>query len=148
MGYVPVPKDLSDVKTKVALNMTARQLICFSLAAVVGVPFYLLTKGIIGSDVSAILMVTIMLPFFFLAMYEKDGLPFEKVVGIIIRQKFIYPAIRPYKTENIYAVIDSLVKEEASGEKEKKTAGKARHGGKTKPLVANSKKRKQGEKGA
>ena len=142
MGYVPVPKDLSDVKTKVALNMTARQLICFSLAAVVGVPFYLLTKGIIGSDVSAILMVTIMLPFFFLAMYEKDGLPFEKVVGIIIRQKFIYPAIRPYKTENIYAVIDSLVKEEASGEKEKKTAGKTRRGNKAKTHTAGGKRKK------
>lgn len=142
MGYVPVPKDLSDVKTKVALNMTARQLICFSLAAVVGVPFYLLTKGIIGSDVSAILMVTIMLPFFFLAMYEKDGLPFEKVVGIIIRQKFIYPAIRPYKTENIYAVIDSLVKEEASGEKEKKTAGKTRRGSKAKTHTAGGKRKK------
>ena len=80
MGYVPVPKDLTNVKTKVALNMTARQLVCFSLAAVVGVPFYLLTRGILGADVSAILMVTIMLPFFFLAMYEKDGLPFEKVM--------------------------------------------------------------------
>lgn len=142
MGYVPVPKDLSDVKTKVALNMTARQLICFSLAAVVGVPFYLLTKGIIGSDVSAILMVTIMLPFFFLAMYEKDGLPFEKVVGIIIRQKFIYPAIRPYKTENFYAVIDSLAKEEASGEKEKKTTGKTRRGSKTKTYTARGKRKK------
>lgn len=37
---------------------------------------------------------------FFMAMYEKDGLPFEKVVANIIRQKFICPAVRPYKTEN------------------------------------------------
>ena len=29
----------------------------------------------IGSSIAAILMVTIMLPFFFMAMYEKDGLP-------------------------------------------------------------------------
>ena len=29
MPYVPVPKDLTKVKTKVALNLTARQLICF-----------------------------------------------------------------------------------------------------------------------
>ena len=143
MAYVSVPKDLANVKTKVALNMTARQLICFSLAAAVGVPFYLLTKGILGTDVSAILMVTIMLPFFFLAMYEKDGLPFEKVMRNIIRQKFIYPAERPYRTENLYAVMASRAKEEASGEKEKKTAGKTRHGGKTKPLVANMEKKKQ-----
>lgn len=36
MAYVPVPKDLTKVKTKVALNLTKRQLIFFSLAAVVG----------------------------------------------------------------------------------------------------------------
>ena len=40
MAYVPVPKDLTKVKTKVALNLTKRQLIFFSLAAVVGIPFY------------------------------------------------------------------------------------------------------------
>lgn len=37
MAYVPVPKDLTQVKTKVALNLTKRQLIFFSMAAVVGV---------------------------------------------------------------------------------------------------------------
>ena len=40
MAYVPVPKDLTKVKTKVALNLTKRQLIFFSLAAVVGVPWF------------------------------------------------------------------------------------------------------------
>lgn len=29
--YVPVPKDLTTVKTKVAFNLTKRQLICFGL---------------------------------------------------------------------------------------------------------------------
>ena len=38
MAYVTVPKDLTKVKTKVALNLTKRQLECFSAAAVVGVP--------------------------------------------------------------------------------------------------------------
>ncbi|MCE0642438.1 PrgI family protein, partial [Clostridioides difficile] len=30
MAYVPVPKDLSKVKTKVAFNLTKRQILCFS----------------------------------------------------------------------------------------------------------------------
>ena len=110
MAYVPVPKDLTKVKTKVALNLTKRQLIFFSLAAVAGIPFYLFMRKPIGSSIAAILMVTIMLPFFFMAMYEKDGLPFEKVVANIIRQKFICPAVRPYKTENFYQEISTLVK--------------------------------------
>ena len=72
MAYVPVPKDLSKVKTKVALNLTKRQIICFSLAGVCGLPVYFLTKKGLGADVAATLMVIVMLPFFFLAMYEKD----------------------------------------------------------------------------
>ena len=36
MAYVTVPKDLTKVKTKVALNLTKRQLVCFSMAAAVG----------------------------------------------------------------------------------------------------------------
>ena len=127
MAYVPVPKDLTKVKTKVALNLTKRQLIFFSLAAVVGVPLYLLAKKPLGSSVSAILMVTVMLPFFFMAMYEKDGLPFEKVVANIIRQKFICPAVRPYKTENFYALLSGFKKEAkpiAEPEKKKKPHSK------------------------
>ena len=34
------------------------------------------------------LMLAIMLPAFLLAMYEQDGLPFEKVIRNIIRAKF------------------------------------------------------------
>ena len=56
MAYVPVPKDLTRVKTKVALNLTKRQLIFFSLAAAVGIPFYLFMRKPIGSSIAAILM--------------------------------------------------------------------------------------------
>ena len=147
MAYVPVPKDLTKVKTKVALNLTKRQLIFFSLAAVVGIPFYLLTRKIIGSSISAILMVTVMLPFFFMAMYEKDGLPFEKVVANIIRQKFLYPAVRPYKTENFYKEIDALTKKEGvpDGKKDKTggSKGTAFQSGKKKPSGKKNQKQPQ-----
>ena len=43
MPYVPVPKDLTKVKTKLAFNLTKRQLICFSLAGLVGLPVYFFT---------------------------------------------------------------------------------------------------------
>lgn len=147
MAYVPVPKDLTKVKTKVALNLTKRQLIFFSLAAVVGIPFYLFMRKPIGSSIAAILMVTIMLPFFFMAMYEKDGLPFEKVVANIIRQKFICPAVRPYKTENFYQEISTLVKKEGvpDGKKDKAggSAGVSVPGGKKKPSGKKKQKKQK-----
>ena len=127
MAYVPVPKDLSKVKTKVALNLTKRQIICFSLAGVCGVPVYFLTKNSLGTDVAATLMVIAMLPFFFLAMYEKDGFPAEKILYFMIRQKFLTPGIRPYKSENIYRRLEETerIKEEVRKLEEKAGGRKA-----------------------
>ena len=103
MPYVNVPNDLSKIKTKIAFNLTKRQLICFGAGAAIGVPTYLLTRQAIGNTGALFVMLAIRLPAFLLAMYEKDGLPFEKVIRNIIRVKFTRPGIRPYRTENIYA---------------------------------------------
>ena len=56
---VAVPKDLSGIKTKVAMNLTKRQLICFGGAGAVGIPFYIFTKGAIGTQASALLMLSL-----------------------------------------------------------------------------------------
>ncbi len=107
---VAVPKDLSGIKTKVAMNLTKRQLICFGSAAAVGIPFYLVTKGVLGTQASALIMVALMLPFFFLAMYEKDGFPAEKILYFMVRQKLLTPGIRPYKSENLYKKLEEREK--------------------------------------
>ena len=86
MPYVNVPNDLSKIKTKIAFNLTRRQLICFGGAAAVGIPVYLLTRHALGGTGAMFLMIAIMLPAFFMAMYERDGLPFEKVARNIIGQ--------------------------------------------------------------
>ena len=114
MPYVPVPKDLTTVKSKVAFNLTKRQLICFSLAAGVGVPIYFLTRNIVGTSGACLLLIMGALPFFFLAMYEKNGQPLEKIIRNIVQVAFIRPKQRPYQTNNFYAVLkrqDSLDKE-------------------------------------
>lgn len=103
---VAVPKNLSGIKTKVAMNLTKRQLVCFGSAGAVGIPFYIFTKGVIGTQASALVMVALMLPFFFLAMYEKDGFPAEKILYFMLRQKILTPGIRPYKSENLYRQLE------------------------------------------
>ena len=127
---VQVPKDLSGIKTKVALNLTKRQIICFSGAAVAGIPLYFLTKGLIGTSAASLLMMGAMLPFFFFAMYEKDGFPAEKILLHVIRQKFLRPGIRVYRSQNLYDRIiedDKLEKEGAWLEKKAKEAREARN---------------------
>lgn len=103
---VAVPKNLSGIKTKVAMNLTKRQLVCFGSAGAVGIPFYIFTKGVIGTQASALIMVALMLPFFFLAMYEKDAFPAEKILYFMLRQKILTPGIRPYKSENLYRQLE------------------------------------------
>ena len=54
MAFVPVPKDLTKVKTKVALNLTKRQLVCFGLGGLIGIPAYLFSRGSIGNEPAAL----------------------------------------------------------------------------------------------
>lgn len=102
MAYVSVPKDLTKVKNKVAFNMTRRQLICFGSAAAVGIPFYVLTRDLIGDSSAMMAMVVLMIPAFLFAMYEKDGMPLEKVLMNMITVKYRRPQVRRYETENMY----------------------------------------------
>ena len=124
------PKDFSKIsnKTKVALNLTKRQLICFGAAAFTGIPIYIATKRFLGTDIAAILMMLIMVPLFLLAMYEKDGKPAEKILEMIFLQKYILPGIRRYRSENLYKTMedrDRIRKEvsrlESKAEKKKRS---------------------------
>ena len=105
IAYVPVPKDLTRVKTKVMFNLTKRQLICFGGGALIGVPLFFLLKGPMGASTAALVMVLVMLPFFLLAMYERNGQPLEKVVGSILKVMVLRPHVRPYRTDNAYAAL-------------------------------------------
>ena len=103
MAYVPIPKDLTKVRTKVALGLTKRQLVCFGAAAAIGLPLIFLLRGVMPSSAAAMLMVIAMLPFFMFAMYERHGQPLEVVLKNIIETKFIRPKVRPYQTDNLYS---------------------------------------------
>lgn len=61
MAYVNVPKDLTRVKNKIAFNMTKRQLICLGIAVIMGIPFYFLTRNVLGTSNAATGMVFLML---------------------------------------------------------------------------------------
>ena len=106
MAYVPVPKDMDAIKTKVAFNLTKRQIICFGAGLIVGMPIFFLTKTQLGSSMSMLLMMLIMVPFFMFAMYEKNGQPLEKVIHNIVQVCFLRPKERPYETKNFYDLLE------------------------------------------
>lgn len=67
-SYISVPRDLTKVKSKVMFNLTKRQLICFGMAALIGVPSFFLLKTVVKVNTAVMGMMAIMMPFFFLAM--------------------------------------------------------------------------------
>lgn len=108
-AYIPVPRDLTRVKSKVLFNLTKRQLLCFGAAALIGVPVFFLIKSTGNISLATMSMIIVMLPLFFLAMYEKDGQPLEVIARHFIQARFIRPKVRPYQTNNYY---DALMRQQ------------------------------------
>jgi len=111
-SYISVPRDLTKVKSKVMFNLTRRQLICFSLAALIGVPSFFLLKRTGNISLAALGMMAVMMPLFFFAMYEKNGEPLEVILFHFIEAQFIRPKIRVYRTDNYYAALMRQAKAE------------------------------------
>lgn len=152
-SYISVPRDLTRVKSKVMFNLTKRQLICFGLAALIGVPSFFLLKTVVKVNTAVMGMMVIMMPFFFLAMYEKNGQPLEVILNHIMQAVFKRPKIRPYMTDNYYAAllrqakaekeVENIVRlsqKESTGKQEVQNAGRVKQG-RPKDSKGNHKKR-------
>ena len=96
---------MTNVKTKFLFNLTKRQLVCFGSGALIGVPLFFMLKTPLGTSTAALIMVFVMLPFFLLAMYERNGQPLEKVAKNMANVLFIRPKQRPYRTNNFYSCL-------------------------------------------
>ena len=104
-AYISVPRDLTKVKSKVAFNLTKRQLLCFGTAALIGVPLFFVLRDSGGNTAATLGMMAVMLPMFFLAMYQKHGQPAEKILRYYFQARFVRPKVRPYQTRNYYALL-------------------------------------------
>lgn len=116
-SYISVPRDLTKVKSKAFFNLTKRQLICFGTAVLLGVPSFFLMKSAVAVNIAVMGMMVIMMPFFFLAMYERNGQPLEVILDHMVQARFKRPRIRPYKTDNRYAAIMKQAEAEMEVEK-------------------------------
>jgi hypothetical protein len=73
-----------------------------------------------------------MMPFFFFAMYERDGQPAEKILKNRLRYK-LWPKDRPYRTDNLYKSmskkeVTKIAKKQAAGSSGKASAKKHQAG--------------------
>lgn len=113
-AYTSVPRDFTRVKEKILFNLTKRQIICFGLAALIGLPSYFFIKESADSTTATLFMVFLMVPLFLFAMYEKNGQPLEVIIKNFIQARFLRKKERPYKTSNRYARQKEATKEKDS----------------------------------
>ena len=125
-SYISIPRDLTKVKSKVMFNLTKRQLICFGMAVLAGVPSFFLLKAALSVNAAVMGMMAVMMPFFFFAMYEKNGQPLEAIIIHIIESAFIRPKIRPYATDNYYSALIRQAEAETEVERIVRLSGKHR----------------------
>ena len=130
---------MTEVKTRLIMNLTKRQIVCFGIAAAIGAPLFISLRGAMGNSGAMFLMIAAVIPAFFFAIYSKDGaIPAEKYLLLVLRQKFFYPKIRVYRTENMYAYLeDTASKEGYFGEptsKKQSAAVKGKNRPKGKPI--------------
>ena len=126
-SYISVPRDLTKVKSKVFLNLTKRQIICFLVAALIGVPSFFLIKSMAPINVAVMSMMVIMMPIFFFAIYEKNGRPLEVYLGHFIEAVFVRPKKRPYKTDNYYSALERTARAEREVKRIASSVGKKEH---------------------
>ena len=143
---VKVPKDISAIKKKLLFNLTKRQIISFFLAGAVGIPVYIFIKKYIPTDIAALVMVVVMLPFLFVGIYEKDGYPAEKIIYFMIRRVFLLPGIRPYRAENFYECLKEDTRKETSDRKKKIKTKKLSKKAESRAKIIRIKKKQKGDK--
>lgn len=89
--------DLSKIKAKIVFGLTLRQIICFGTGLAASIPFFFLTRKVIGMEMAAMLVMVMASPFFVLGIYEKNGIPIEWILFFYIRRVKLRSQIRERK---------------------------------------------------
>jgi len=105
MAYVSVPKDIRQMKVRSMLKMTKRQLIVYGITLAIAAPIFFIVWSFGGMQPAIIALIFMLIPGFFISMYEKNGMKPEELLKLHIRRKHFYPIERPYVVEKLPAKI-------------------------------------------
>ncbi len=103
--YVPIPKDLNDIKEKFIMGFTKRQVICFGIGLAIGAPVFFLTRAAIGMSRALFQMGACSAPAKLCGLYKKNGVFLEKQAKFM-REYFTRPRKRYYRTTNVFECIE------------------------------------------
>ena len=107
--YVPIPKDLSDIKQKFIAGLTKRQAVCFGIGFAIGIPTFFLVRNFLGLGGGIVVGGILAAPAIFCGLYQKNGLHLEQQFKIMMNF-FRNPRKRLYQSENVYHQIENAIK--------------------------------------
>lgn len=96
MIEIKIPKEIRDYKEKFLFGLTVRQCVSIAVALGICVPLYVFGKDFLGDDITSWLVILIAVPVFGFGFIKFNGMPFERFVAVLFRQKFVEPQKRKY----------------------------------------------------
>lgn len=106
--YIEVPKDLNEIKQKLAVGLTKRQLVCFGIAAAVGGLTFWATYKQIGITNASYCLFAVVVFIGFFGIYNPNGITIEEKIKMVYRYKKGSP-LKTYQSENIYNTIENAL---------------------------------------
>lgn len=97
MIEIKIPKEITDYKEKFLFGLTVRQLVSAVVALAICVPLFILGKDYLGEDIVGWIIILVAIPVFAFGFFKYDGMPFEKFLAILYRQKWVEPQKRKYE---------------------------------------------------
>ena len=97
MIEIKIPKEITDYKEKFLFGLTVRQLVSAVVALAICVPLFIFGKDYLGEDMVGWIIILVAIPIFAFGFFKYDGMPFEKFLAILYRQKWVEPQKRKYE---------------------------------------------------
>ena len=99
---IQLNKDLQKFQDNVVLGLNARQTVFGGIGAALGIGVFLLaSKKGLTDDVSSVITSAVVAPFAALGFVNYNGMPFERLVKVWIKQFFLCPNRIVSRPENI-----------------------------------------------
>lgn len=118
---IQLNKDLQKFQDNVVLGLNARQAVFGGIGAILGIGVFLLAsnKGL-TDDISSVITSVVVAPFAALGFVTYNGMPFERLVKVWIKQFFLCPKKIISKPENILYRQDKEKIEQAQAKEAKR----------------------------
>lgn len=111
---IKLNKDLQKMQDNVVFGLNMRQAVFSGIGLIIGaVTYFSTTHNGLNADIASLICLVVVAPFAALGFVNYHGMPFEKIVCVIIQQVFLCPKVLVFRLENAMYQVDKAKIEKA-----------------------------------